>query len=77
MINQLSASQLKELLHKREISNREIVQSVINRIEEVERSVGAFLTLRTTEDLLAEADAFDQARLRGDVIGPWRGYLSQ
>jgi aspartyl-tRNA(Asn)/glutamyl-tRNA(Gln) amidotransferase subunit A len=73
MLNELSALQLKALLDKREVSNREIIHAIIKRIEAVESSVGAFITLRNTEDLLAEADAFDQRRSRGELLGPLSG----
>lgn len=69
MLNQLSAVQLKGLLDKREVSNRDIIQEILNRIEDIEPSVGAFITLRKAEDLLAEADAFDLRRSRGEQIG--------
>ncbi len=73
MINELSASLLKELLDKREISNREIVQTVIARIDEIEESVGAFLSVRNTEELLLEAESYDRARSKGETIGPLAG----
>jgi aspartyl-tRNA(Asn)/glutamyl-tRNA(Gln) amidotransferase subunit A len=55
------------------VSNREIVQSVLQRIEEIEPTVNAFLTVRNASDLLAEADAVDKRRLRKKPIGPLAG----
>lgn len=73
MLNQLSAVQLKDLLGKREVSNRDIIQAILNRIEDIESSVGAFITLRKSAELLAEADAFDLRRSRGEEIGTLSG----
>jgi aspartyl-tRNA(Asn)/glutamyl-tRNA(Gln) amidotransferase subunit A len=73
MLNQYPASQLRELLNKREISNREIIEAVLGQIEAIDASVNAFLTVRDREHLLEEADAFDRARLRGETVGPLAG----
>jgi len=73
MLNQLSALQLKDLLARREVSNRDVITAVIGRIEEVESSIGAFITLRRADELLAEADAVDNRRRSGDQIGALSG----
>ena len=72
-LNERTGRELKQLLSSGAVSNREIVQSVLQRIEEIEPTVNAFLTVRNASDLLAEADAVDKRRLRKEPIGPLAG----
>ena len=54
-----SASELVRRLKKREISSREITESVFRRIEEREKDINAFVT--TTRDVaLRQADQSDR-----------------
>jgi aspartyl-tRNA(Asn)/glutamyl-tRNA(Gln) amidotransferase subunit A len=72
-LNQLSATELIGRLERGEISNAEIIRAVLDRINEVEPSIRAFLTVRDHSDLLAEAEAVDQRRVRGERVGPLGG----
>lgn len=66
---QMTGWQLKKLLADKKTSNREIVQSVIETIEQKESDIQAFITLRDYADLLKEADAIDEKRCKGESIG--------
>jgi aspartyl-tRNA(Asn)/glutamyl-tRNA(Gln) amidotransferase subunit A len=67
----LTMAEAAGLLRKREISSRELTQSVIERIAAVEPRVRAYLAL-TTERALAQADAAD-ARIAAGERGPLLG----
>lgn len=56
------ASELSEMLRKKQVSSREITESVLERIDEKEESVHAFITV-TREEALEQADRAD-ARFR-------------
>src|SRR6476646_4815293 len=62
MLNELTISQAAARLRKKEISARELMQSCIDRVNQVDGKVKAFLSF-DTEDALAQADAADK-RLR-------------
>lgn len=72
-LNSLSATELKNLVDEGSTSNHEIIQAVLERIDEIEGSIGAFLTLRDRKELLEEADRIDNRRRRGEVIGALAG----
>src|SRR5512132_1938302 len=72
-LNQLSASELMALLQRGDISNAEIIRATLDRIEAVEPSIRAFITIRDRSDLLMEAEAVDQRRSRGARLGPLGG----
>ncbi|RLC23310.1 MAG: Asp-tRNA(Asn)/Glu-tRNA(Gln) amidotransferase GatCAB subunit A, partial [Deltaproteobacteria bacterium] len=57
-----SAAELAEMLRKREVSAREITESVFRRMDEREETVNAFIT-RTRDSALEQADRAD-ARFR-------------
>jgi aspartyl-tRNA(Asn)/glutamyl-tRNA(Gln) amidotransferase subunit A len=60
-----NAWELAELLRKRQVSSREITQSVFKRIDEKEGTLNAFIT--TTRDLaFKQADAADQRFQKGE-----------
>jgi aspartyl-tRNA(Asn)/glutamyl-tRNA(Gln) amidotransferase subunit A len=67
-----TAHELLELLENRDISAVELVQSVNDRIAEVEPDVKAYVTI-TEELALAEAAAIDKKRIAGDTVGPLAG----
>lgn len=50
---------IQELLHKKEVSVRELVDESYRRIEEVDDQIKAFLTLNK-EEALKQADEFDR-----------------
>ena len=70
---EMTACRLKELLAAHETSCREIMLSVLDEIVRREPDVQAFLFVRDREKLLAEADAVDQRRRAGEVVGPLAG----
>jgi len=75
-LNMLTANEAIRLLHRGEISSRELTQEVLKQIERAEPAVHAFLTV-VAEQALAEAEQADkrlaQARRNGDEIPPLLG----
>ena len=68
---QNTAHQLHQMLLRKEVTSREITESVLKRIEEVEGRVHAYIT-RTPDLALEQAVAAD-ARIRGGEVGPLTG----
>ena len=68
---QMTAHQLHEMLLRKEVTSREITESVLKRVEEVEGRVNAYLT-RTPELALEQAAAAD-TRIRKGEAGPLTG----
>jgi aspartyl-tRNA(Asn)/glutamyl-tRNA(Gln) amidotransferase subunit A len=68
---QMTAHQLHQLLLRKEVTSREITQSVLQRVEEVERRIHAFITL-TPEMALEQAAAADRRIQKGEA-GPMTG----
>ena len=66
-----TASVLSEMLQKKECSAVELCQSVQGRIAAVEEKVGAYVT--QCEDVLAQAEAVDNARAAGESLHPLAG----
>jgi len=67
-----TAHELWRLLSKRQVSSREIVESVLSRIQRVEDRVGAYI--RLMDDMaLAQADEVDSLRARGEPLSPLAG----
>jgi aspartyl-tRNA(Asn)/glutamyl-tRNA(Gln) amidotransferase subunit A len=68
----LTAHELSAMLGRREISARELTESVLARIEAVEPKVKAYLT--PTHDLARQQAAeVDERRARGDPLSPLAG----
>ena len=67
-----SASELARLIRGGEVSAKEVVESHIRRIKEVDDRLNA-VVFRRFDQALAEAAAADEARARGDSIGPPHG----
>ena len=69
---ELTAHELAEKLASRALSAREVTDSVLERIGDVEGHVKAFVTV--TEGVAqAQADAVDAARMRGETLSPLAG----
>ena len=68
----LTAHELSEKLISREVSAREVTQSVLGRIASTEERVHAFVTV-TESVALAQADAVDTARASRESISPLAG----
>ncbi|MGL5035706.1 MAG: Asp-tRNA(Asn)/Glu-tRNA(Gln) amidotransferase subunit GatA [Microcystaceae cyanobacterium] len=70
---QMTASELKCLLAKKEISAREVMLSVFDEFDKKESDVKAYITFRDRSELLSEADRVDDRRLKGESIGELAG----
>ena len=68
----VSARELARLVRAGEVSAREVTQAYLDRIEQTEPHIHAYLT-RLPERALAEADAVDEGRARGDELGALAG----
>lgn len=68
----LSATQLAERIHRREVSAREAARAALDRLDRVNPRINAVVDHRP-EDVLAQADAVDQAIARGEDAGPLAG----
>lgn len=68
----LTIHETKELLQKGDISARQVTESVIRRIEEVEGKVDAFNTI-TADRALEQADKVDKAIEQGEEISDLAG----
>jgi aspartyl-tRNA(Asn)/glutamyl-tRNA(Gln) amidotransferase subunit A len=66
---ELPLHQLRAALAAGDVSAREVATAFLDRADEVDAAVRAFITRRPREEVLAEADAVDAARSRGDVPG--------
>ena len=69
---QLSLGEAAERLSNRQLSSRELVDSLFGRMDSVNSSVRAMVH-RFDERARREADAFDALRARGEVVGPLHG----
>lgn len=69
---QHTAHELGDLLVTRQISSREIVESVLSRIQQVEDRVKAYVTV-VGDSALAQASAVDDLRARGEELSPLAG----
>jgi fatty acid amide hydrolase len=69
---QLSATSLSSLLARGEASAGEVVRAHLDRIDAVDGRVGAFTEV-LREQALADADASDSRRRRGEARGPLDG----
>lgn len=67
-----SASELSEMLGKKEISAKELTESVFERIEAVEEKVCAYITL-DKENALEQAAEADKKRAAGEELSPLAG----
>ena len=67
-----SAQAIAEAVKSGAVSAREIALAALKRIDARNGALGAFTDL-TTERALAEADAIDAARARGESLGPLAG----
>ena len=69
----LDATTMAAALAARELSCREVMQAHLARIEAVNGTHNAIVSLRSADALLAEADVADAAVARGDALGPLHG----
>ena len=67
----LDASSLAKMIRTREVSSVEVVQSHLNRIDALNPSINAVVTVAA--NALANAEAADAAVQRGEQLGPLHG----
>ncbi len=67
-----TAEELGVLLERRALSAVDLLKAVIGRVKAVEEKVGAFLSCNE-KDALAQAQASDERRARGEALGPLDG----
>ncbi len=67
-----SATELAQALDAGEVSSREVTEALIERAEEVDPKIHAYLH-RTDERALADAKAADERRSRGEPRSPYDG----
>ena len=67
-----TASQLARALRRREVSSRELLTGYLDRIDRLDRQLGAVVTLDADRAYDEAADA-DQAIARGEPLGPLHG----
>jgi amidase len=68
----LAATDLAALIRTGQVSAREVAQDALRRIDAVNDRINAVVAHRP-EEVLAQADAVDGARARGDTLGPLAG----
>ena len=71
-LHKLTAHELHDMIKAKEVSSREITQSVLDRISAVEDKVKAFVTI-TGDQALETARVVDERIARGEEIGPLAG----
>ena len=68
----LSAIEIAEKIRQREISSREAVDYFLARVEKLDKTINAVVTI-DAERARKEADAADAALARGEKLGPLHG----
>ncbi|WPX09534.1 Asp-tRNA(Asn)/Glu-tRNA(Gln) amidotransferase subunit GatA [Anaerocellum danielii] len=68
MLYSLTAHEVIDLIKKKEVRCQEVVQSVIERIEQVEDKVKAYITI-TKEEALENAKKIDEKIAKGEDVG--------
>jgi amidase len=69
----LSARELARLIHDRQITAREVMQSHLDQIHRLNPRLKAIVSMRPDDSCLALADEADRCISRGDAIGPLHG----
>jgi amidase len=72
-VTAVSAVDLSEAIHRRDVSCREVMGAFLDRIAERNPAVNAIVSLRDREDLLAESAVCDDALVRGVSCGWMHG----
>ncbi len=71
-IASLSALQIRDMVVRRKISSREVVESLIRRVDSLDRELHAFCDFDKIQ-IRAAADGADQAIRDNKVLGPLHG----
>ncbi len=66
----LRAVDILDLIRKKKLSAREVMQAHLKQIHRVNPKVNAMVTLVPEEQLMAEAAAADEALAKGKWLGP-------
>jgi amidase len=69
----MRAVDLVDLVHKKKLSAREVMQAHLKQIARVNSKVNAIVTLVPEEQLMAQALAADEALAKGKWLGPLHG----
>ena len=69
---ELTAHELSEKIQSKEVSAREVTQSVLDRVESVEPRVKSYVIV-TRDQALAQADAVDAKIAAGETVAPAAG----
>ena len=69
----MTATEMVQRIHARELSCHEVMEAHLNQIERVNPIVNAIVTQIPAEQVLAAADSADKALARGDNSGPLHG----
>lgn len=72
-VTDLTAAQLSESIHRREVSCREVMGGYLDRIAERNPALNAIVSLRDRDDLLGEAATCDEEIARGESRGWMHG----
>ena len=72
MLNLLSAVELAQKLHSREVSAREVLDAHLVQIERINPKVNAVVTL-DADGAYRQANDVDARRMRGEALGPLAG----
>ena len=72
-IQELTAHQIHNLLVKKEISCQEIIRETFETIEEKEKDIHAYISLREQEKVLLEAKTVDEKVKNGEKLLPLEG----
>jgi amidase len=69
----MTATEMVQRIHARELSCHEVMEAHLNQIERVNPIVNAIVTQIPAEQVLAAADSADKALARGENTGPLHG----
>lgn len=69
---EMSAHALADLLRRGEITAVELAKCFLARIDTVESTIGAYITI-TADEAIAQAETVDRARMRGEALPPLAG----
>ena len=69
----VSATELAARIRARQLSPVELMHATLDRIARVNPRLNAFVSMRPTDELLAEAKSVEARIMRGDDVGPLAG----
>jgi len=72
-LHNLPARRLAGMIKSRQASAREVVTAFLDRIEALNPTYNAIVSLLPRAQIMAQADAADMAVARGDAVGPLHG----